>query len=106
MLSAERSIATVEEIVAELRPEPGAIVLPAWAVSYVAAAPGGSHPSYALGYSARDNDFYQAWDVISRDRDRFSRWVAEEIHGEAAGAAPGEAGSLAGAGTGEGGCGS
>ena len=69
VLSARRSIATVEEIVDELAPEPGAIVLPAWVVSYVAAAPGGSHPSYALGYSARDNDYYQAWDVISRDRD-------------------------------------
>jgi glutaconate CoA-transferase subunit A len=98
VLSAQRSIVTVEEIVAELAPQPGAIVLPSWVVSYVAAAPGGSHPSYALGYSARDNDFYQAWDVISRDRDRFRRWLAEEVHGEA--------GSLAGAGAGEGGCGS
>jgi glutaconate CoA-transferase subunit A len=98
VLSAGRSIVTVEEIVDELAPEPGAIVLPSWVVDYVAAAPGGSHPSYALGYSARDNDFYQAWDAISRDRDRFSRWLAEEVHGEA--------GSLAGAGAGEGGCGS
>src|SRR6202034_1404146 len=72
VLSAERSVVTVEEIVPALQPQPGAIVLPAWVVSYVAAAPGGSHPSYALGYSARDNDYYQAWDVISRDRERFS----------------------------------
>ena len=95
VLSARRSIVTVEEIVDELAPEPGAIVLPAWVVSYVAAAPGGSHPSYALGYSARDNDFYQAWDVISRDRDRFSRWLAEEVHGEAGSlAAPGRRGRM------------
>ncbi len=69
-------------------------MLPSWVVDYVAAAPGGSHPSYALGYSARDNDYYQAWDAISRDRERFSRWLAEEVYGEA--------GSLAGPGpTGE-----
>ena len=61
----------------------------------VATAPGGSHPSYALGYSARDNDYYQAWDAISRDRDRFQRWLADEVYGEA--------GSLASAGAGEGG---
>src|SRR6202044_106229 len=95
VLASQRSVVTVEEIVDELAPEPGAIVLPAWVVSYVAAAPGGSHPSYALGYSARDNDYYQAWDVISRDREGFSRWLAEEVHGEA--------GSLAGAGAGGGG---
>jgi glutaconate CoA-transferase, subunit A len=45
----------------------------------VAEAPGGSHPSYALGYTARDNDYYQAWDEISRDRDRFSQWLADEV---------------------------
>ena len=79
VLSAQRSVVTVEEIVDELRPEPGAMVLPAWVVSYVAAVPGGSHPSYALGYSARDNDYYLAWDAISRDRERFSRWLAEQV---------------------------
>jgi len=97
VLSAQRSIATVEEIVDELRPEPGAVVLPSWVVDYVAAAPGGAQPSYALGYSARDNDYYQAWDAISRDRERFSRWLADEVDGET--------GSLAGAGAAEGGCG-
>jgi glutaconate CoA-transferase subunit A len=58
--------------------------------------PGGAHPSYALGYSARDNDYYQAWDVISRDRERFGQWLAEEVFGSGAG-------SLAGAGAAEGG---
>jgi glutaconate CoA-transferase, subunit A len=36
--------------VEELDPRPGAMVLPAWAVDYVAEAPGGAHPSYAHGY--------------------------------------------------------
>ena len=41
--------------------------------------PGGARPSYAHGYYARDNAFYTAWDEISRDRDRFLRWVDDEI---------------------------
>ena len=64
---------TVEEIVDELEPRPGAIVLPTWAVTAVAEAPRGAHPSYAHGYYDRDNGFYQRWDEISRDRDGFRR---------------------------------
>jgi glutaconate CoA-transferase subunit A len=29
-----------------------------------------------MGYSDRDNDYYQAWDEISRDRDGFGEWLA------------------------------
>ncbi|MBB5890153.1 CoA transferase subunit A [Kutzneria kofuensis] len=77
VLAATRSLVTVEEIVDELEPVPGAVVLPSWAVGHVAAVPGGSHPSYAAGYSVRDNDFYQEWDEISRDRDEFTRWLED-----------------------------
>jgi len=96
VLSARRSVVTVEEVVDELDPRPGAIVLPSWVVDYVAAVPGGSHPSYALGYSVRDNDSYQAWDAISRDREEFQRWLADEVFGR-------EGGPLAGTGAAEGG---
>jgi len=81
VLASARSVVTVEEIVDELDPRPGAVVLPAWAVGYVAAVPGGAHPSYALGYSARDNDFYLAWDAISRDRQKFTAWLDEQVYG-------------------------
>jgi glutaconate CoA-transferase subunit A len=81
VLAATRSVVTVEEIVDVLAPRPGAVMLPAWAVGYVALVPGGAHPSYALGYSVRDNDFYVAWDAISRDRDAFRRWLAGHVHG-------------------------
>jgi glutaconate CoA-transferase subunit A len=80
VLAAGRSVATVEEIVDELGPRPGAVVLPAWTVSYVALAPGGAHPSYALDYSVRDNDYYIAWDAISRDREAFTRWLESEVY--------------------------
>ncbi len=89
VLAAGRSVVTVEEIVDTLDPRPDAVVLPSWTVSYVAHVPGGSHPSYALGYSARDNDFYVAWDPISRDRQRFLGWLDEQVL--AAGRQPGQA---------------
>ncbi len=83
VLASSRSVVTVEEIVDRLDPRPGAVVLPWWAIGYIAVVPGGAHPSYALGYSARDNDFYQAWDAISRDRQRFAGWLDEHVYGRA-----------------------
>jgi glutaconate CoA-transferase, subunit A len=80
VLAARRSVVTVEEIVDELDARPDALVLPAWTVSYVAPVPGGAHPSYALGYSVRDNDYYVAWDAIARDRDAFSRWLEDQVY--------------------------
>jgi glutaconate CoA-transferase subunit A len=85
VLAAQRSVVTVEEIVDRLDPRPGAVVLPSWTVSYVAHVPGGAHPSYALGYSVRDNDYYVAWDEIGRDRDAFGRWLDERVYAVPAG---------------------
>lgn len=79
VLAARQSLVTVEEIVDELTPVPGAIVLPAWAITAIAEVPGGAHPSYAQGYSERDNAFYAAWDAISRDRDRFTAWLDDHV---------------------------
>ncbi|WP_344868807.1 CoA transferase subunit A [Amycolatopsis ultiminotia] len=75
VLAAKRSLVTVEEIVDELEPRPGAIVLPTWAVTAVAEVPGGAKPSYAAGYYERDNAAYQTWDPIGRDREEFTRWL-------------------------------
>jgi len=80
VLASERSVVTVEEIVDELDPRPGAVVLPGWTVSFVARAPGGAHPSYALGYSARDNDYYVAWDAIARERGTFTKWLEKQVY--------------------------
>jgi glutaconate CoA-transferase subunit A len=85
VLASQRSIVTVEEVVEALEPRPGAVVLPAWTVSYVAQVPGGARPSYALGYSVRDNDYYVAWDAIARDRDSFGRWLDENVYAVPAG---------------------
>jgi len=79
VLASARSLVTVEEVVDELAPRPGGVVLPSWAVTAVAPAPGGARPSYALGYYQRDNDFYVAWDAISRDRERFLAWMQDNV---------------------------
>jgi glutaconate CoA-transferase, subunit A len=79
VLAAQRTIVTVEEIVPVLEPMPGAVVIPGWVVTAVAEAPGGARPSYAHGYYDRDNGFYQEWEVISRDRDRFMAWMEENV---------------------------
>jgi glutaconate CoA-transferase, subunit A len=79
VLASERSLVTVEEVVDELDERPGAIVLPTWAVTAVAEAPRGAHPSYAHDYYDRDNCFYQRWDAISRDRDSFRQWMDEHV---------------------------
>lgn len=82
-LAAKRCIVTVEEIVDELNAPMNACVLPSWALTAVCHVPGGAHPSYALGYSERDNRFYQAWDPIARDRETFTAWIDEYIRGTA-----------------------
>ena len=81
VLASRRSIVTVEEIADELVALPNSVVLPTWTVTAVCEVPNGAHPSFAMGYSVRDNAFYKAWDAISKDRDTFTRWVADHILG-------------------------
>jgi glutaconate CoA-transferase, subunit A len=81
ILASARSIVTVEEIVEELEPRPGGVVIPSWTIDAVAVATGGAHPSYAHGYYERDNEFYVQWDAISRDRDQFAAWIERHVLG-------------------------
>jgi glutaconate CoA-transferase subunit A len=83
VLAAEPVLVTVEEIVDELEPRPGGIVLPTWVIDTVSVVPGGAHPSYAAGTRARQR-FYQAWDPIARDREAFTRWIEENVRTERA----------------------
>jgi glutaconate CoA-transferase subunit A len=79
VLSARRSIVTVEEVVDDLHAPPNAVVLPSWVVTAVCEVKGGASPSYAQGYYARDKAVYAKWDDISRDRDTFLKWIAENV---------------------------
>jgi glutaconate CoA-transferase subunit A len=81
ILASARSVVTVEEIVDELVPRPGSVVIPSYTIDAVAVTAGGAHPSYAHGYYERDNEFYVQWDAISRDRDQFSAWIDRHILG-------------------------
>jgi glutaconate CoA-transferase, subunit A len=81
VLASQRSLVTVERIVDELELRPGGIVIPEWVITAVAEAPGGSRPSYSLGITDRDNDFYRFWDEMSRDRDQFTQWMNENVLG-------------------------
>jgi len=81
VFSARRSIVTVEEVVDEFEPHPHQIVLPWVAVDAIAVVPGGAHPSYAHDYYPRDNAFYEAWYLISRDRETFYEWMERHVLG-------------------------
>ena len=80
VLASARALVTVEEVVDELEPTPGAIVLPHWVIDAVAVVPRGAHPSYAHGYYDRDNAFYKRWDAISRERETFTHWLDEHVY--------------------------
>jgi glutaconate CoA-transferase subunit A len=78
-VASRRVVVTVEEVVDELDfGGPNGAVLPSWTVDAIAEVPRGSHPSYSMGYTERDNSFYTRWDDISRDRDVFEKWI--DIH--------------------------
>ena len=79
VLSATKSVVTVEEVVDELKTHPNAVILPHWTVDYIAEVPGAAHPSYAQGYYDRDNAAYIEWDQISADRTRFLNWMEENV---------------------------
>jgi len=82
VLAAERALVTVERIVDRLQPRPGGVVIPGWVIDAVAQAPGGSQPSYSLGITDRDNQFYRFWDKLSRDREEFQAWMREHVLNE------------------------
>jgi glutaconate CoA-transferase, subunit A len=40
-----------------------------------------AHPSYTQGYYDRDNDFYLAWDEISKTRESVLSYLDEWVYG-------------------------
>jgi glutaconate CoA-transferase subunit A len=80
LLASARSLVTVEEVVTEFGARtPNAVILPSWTITAIAVVPRGAHPSYAHGYYNRDNNFYIAWDRISRERDSFLGWMRAHV---------------------------
>lgn len=81
--AARRVIVVAEEIVDEsvIRSDPNRTVIPSFLVDAVVHEPWGAHPSYVQGYYDRDNDFYLAWESISRDPAMLDRYLAELVYG-------------------------
>jgi glutaconate CoA-transferase subunit A len=80
VLAATRAVVTVEEIVDDFDDGRNAVILPSWIVTAIAHVPGGCFPSYASGYSERDNDYYEAWEDVSRDRTTFEEWLDSQVY--------------------------
>ena len=81
--AAERVIVVAEEIVDEsvVRADPNRTVIPGFIVDAVVREPWGAHPSYAQGYYDRDNEFYVAWEEISKDEKRLAGYLDEYVYG-------------------------
>jgi glutaconate CoA-transferase, subunit A len=81
--AAKRVILVVEEIVpsALVRSDPNRTIIPGFIVDAVVVEPWGAHPSYAQGYYDRDNDFYVAWDSVSRDERTLAAWLDDFVYG-------------------------
>ncbi len=81
-LASKKVLVTVEEVVDELDLRgPNPATLPSWTVDAIAEVPRGSHPSYSMGYTKRDNSFYTRWDLVSRNREVFQRWIEAFVTG-------------------------
>jgi glutaconate CoA-transferase subunit A len=81
--AAERVILTAEEIVPEeiIRSDPNRTLIPGFIVDAVCHAPYAAHPSYTQGYYDRDNDFYLAWDEISKTSQGVQDYLQEWVYG-------------------------
>jgi len=81
--ASKRVIVVVEELVEEsvIRADPNRTLIPGMIVDAVVVEPWGCHPSYAQGYYDRDNEFYVAWEDISRDPARLQAYLDEFVHG-------------------------
>jgi glutaconate CoA-transferase subunit A len=76
-------VASVEEVVdiAITHRDPNRTVLPSFVVDAVVVEPWGAHPSYVQGYYDRDQQAYQEWSVISRDRQNAEEYLARYVYG-------------------------
>jgi glutaconate CoA-transferase subunit A len=81
--ASKRVIVVVEDLVDEsvIRADPNRTLIPGMIVDAVVVEPWGCHPSYAQGYYDRDNDFYVAWEDISRDPAKLQAYLDEFVYG-------------------------
>ena len=80
--ASKKVVVVVEEIVDEevIRSDPNRTLVPGLIVHAVVEEPFGAHPSYVQGYYDRDNDFYVAWDRVSRSAEGLKAYLDEWVH--------------------------
>ena len=80
--ASKKVVVVVEEIVDEevIRSDPNRTLVPGLIVHAVVEEPFGAHPSYVQGYYDRDNDFYVAWDRVSRSAESLNAYLDEWVH--------------------------
>ncbi len=80
--AAQHVVVVVEEVVEEdvIRRDPNRTMIPGLIVDAVVHEPYGAHPSYVQGYYDRDNEFYLAWDELSRDHEAVVAWLEEWVY--------------------------
>lgn len=81
--ASRRVIVIAEEIVdgEVIRSDPNRTLIPGLIVNAVVHEPWGAHPSYAQGFYDRDNDFYVAWDEMTRTPQGMNRYLEEWVYG-------------------------
>jgi glutaconate CoA-transferase subunit A len=81
--AAKRVIVVAEQIVGTdvIRRDPNRTLVPGMIVSHVVHEPWGCHPSFVQGFYDRDNDFYVAWEDISRTPATYKDYLDEFVHG-------------------------
>ncbi len=81
--ASKKVVIVAEELVSGevIRADPNRTLIPGLIVDAVVIEPFAAHPSYALGYYDRDNDFYVEWAKISRDKAGLDKYLEEWVHG-------------------------
>lgn len=82
VFAAKRVIVVTEEIceTSVIRRDPNRTLVPGILVDHVVHEPWGCHPSYVQGHYDRDNDFYVAWESISKDTRSYQDYLSEFVY--------------------------
>ena len=81
--AAKKLIVSAEEIVEEdvIRSDPNRTLIPDFIVHGVVHEPWAAHPSYTQGYYDRDNEFYVAWDEMTKEHESTMKYLQEWVYG-------------------------
>jgi glutaconate CoA-transferase subunit A len=81
--ASKKVIIVAEELVPStvIRSDPNRTLIPGLIVDALVIEPFAAHPSYALGYYDRDNQFYVEWAKISREQAGLEKYLEEWVYG-------------------------